>query len=257
MFSRHRNLRLKDDSTYEFAAKETLVPFIIDEVADIAREYVIVFPNNDSLQPCALVGVEAGANAYVDSHGRWQARYVPGHIRRQPFFLGKLPKEPSGPIDGAPGQHVMLFDQTSPQLSEQEGELIFNEAGELRPAAQRRATLLERIQKRLPATQRIVQLLNEHDLLTPQKVTFELQGEKARVISGVCFINAQRLKSLSQQVVFDLFQAGAFTLIYAHGLSLVNLRAGPLAKFGIKPFDKQSTAIEEFLSSDLIRLQGL
>src|SRR5690554_6444234 len=93
MFSRHRDLRLKDDSSYAFATKDTLIPFIIDEVADIAREHVIVFPDNGSQLPSVLVGVEPEVNAYVGANGMWRAQYVPGHVRRHPFFLGKAPAE--------------------------------------------------------------------------------------------------------------------------------------------------------------------
>lgn len=255
IFSRHRNLRLIDAPDFRFAAKETLIPFIIDEVADIAREYPIVFPDNGSQLPCALVGVEREANAYVSADGQWRARYVPGHVRRHPFFLGKVPDTAENPQPANATEYVVLIDQTSPLLSETEGERIYTESGELQPVAERRTKLLKRIQQRMPVTRNLVQLLESYGLLKGHEITFSKAGEPKRVVRGVRFVDGERLKSLPADAVYDLFTKGAFPLIYAHGISLANLRWGPLAGFGIKPFEEEAQ-IEDMLNSDLIRFDS-
>lgn len=118
--AQHSGLKILETNDYSYARGEVLALIVFDEMADIAREYPIVFPDNHSGLPSALLGLEDGQNAYVDDQGGWQGIYIPAHIRRYPFMLGKAdqPGEPS--VEGK-DRYVILFDPDAPQLQDANG----------------------------------------------------------------------------------------------------------------------------------------
>lgn len=67
----HAKLRYTPPKSYGFVSEEIISPVFASELAAVAREYPIVFPEKAEL-PCAMLGVEEGANAYVGQDGSWQ-----------------------------------------------------------------------------------------------------------------------------------------------------------------------------------------
>lgn len=72
----HRALRLSPDQPYHFAAGLMVSPIMAAEIAQVAREYPIVFSRSASGLPMALLGVRPDVNAYVTPDGKWNARYI-------------------------------------------------------------------------------------------------------------------------------------------------------------------------------------
>jgi hypothetical protein len=223
-FAAHRDLRILETNDYSFARAETLAPIAYDEMPEIAREYPIVFPNNGSDLPCALLGLEAGHNAYVDAGGRWQAAYVPAHIRRYPFMFGKT-NDPTAD----PGNFVILFDPEAPHFKDANGHPVFDMSGKLSGHMQRRIALLEQIQNKVEATRIMVRAFDEAGILVERVIRIKTGNKPEHRIQGLRVVDEDALKQLSGDLLVDLSRKGTLALAYAQLLSWSNFRQGPLA----------------------------
>ena len=221
-FSEHGRLHVLETNDYSHVRGELLVPIVFDEMADIAREYPIVFPDNESDMPYALMGLEAGQNAYVGADGRWAASYVPLAIRQYPFGL----RRQNAP-EGEPDRFAVMFDPKSPHLSTTHGHPLFEPDGRLSEHMQQRVKLLERLQQRAPATRRSVQALRAAGVLVDRAVAIRVRGEMHQ-ISGMQVIDEGGLNELDDTAFNALRKEGALPLAYAHLLSWANFRQGPI-----------------------------
>src|SRR5690606_27784606 len=118
-FAEHRDLKVLETNDYSYAYGEVLAPIVLDELADIAREYPIVFPDNGSGLPAALLGLEVGKNAYLTDDGHWQATYIPSHIRRYPFAFTKAPG------DAEINRFIIVFEANAPHFRDSNGHSVF------------------------------------------------------------------------------------------------------------------------------------
>jgi hypothetical protein len=87
----HKGLRLQPNADARFAVKNQAVPLLAAEFPEACLEYPIVFAKGQDGQwlALALTGLQAGANAFVNAQGQWNARYVPASVRRYPFILAE------------------------------------------------------------------------------------------------------------------------------------------------------------------------
>lgn len=220
-FAEHGHLHVLETNDYSYARGELLVPIVFDEMADVAREYPIVFPDNNTDMPYALMGLEAGQNAYVGADGRWAASYIPMAVRQYPFGL----QRPNTP--GADDRFMVMFDPNAPQLHSTNGHAIFRADGQLSEHMLERVKLLERLQKRAAATRHSVQALRAAGVLIERVVNIRAGGE-VRKISGMQVIDEATLNQLGDEAFNLLRRQGALPLAYAHLLSWANFRQGPI-----------------------------
>jgi hypothetical protein len=223
-FAAHRDLRVLETNDHSFARAETLAPIVYDEMADIAREYPIVFPDNGTDLPCALLGLEAGHNAYVDAGGNWQATYVPLHIRRYPFMFGRT-NDPNADAN----RFVILFDPEAPHFRSASGHPVFDTSGQLSEHMRRRVALLEQIQNKVEATRAMVRAIGEAGLLAEKIIRIKTGNEPEHRIQGLRVVDEDVLRRLPGDRLADLAGKGALALVYAQLLSWANFRQGPLA----------------------------
>lgn len=221
-FADHSNLRVAELSDYGFARANTLVPIVYDEMADIAREYPIIFPSNDSALPCALLGLETGENAYVADDGRWLATYIPAHVRRYPFTFA------SAESQGDKDRFVVFFDPDAQHFKDPNGHHVFTSDGKPTPHMENRFALLQQIQKVIPRTIELVKALDDAGILVERTVTIR-KADHTNQITGFRMVDENVLNSLPDDAFLDLRRAEALPLIYAHLLSWANLRQGPIA----------------------------
>lgn len=221
-FADHSGLRVFESNDYSFARNETLVPIVYDEMAEIAREYPIIFPQNNSGLPCALLGLEPGTNTYVGEGGRWLASYIPAHIRRYPFMLVSKDSQ------GEDGQFVVAFDPEAEHFKDPNGHAVFTSDGKPTEHMERRFALLQQIQKAIPLTRKLVEVLDDAGILVERTVTLK-KTDKANQITGFRVIDEKALNALSDEDFLSLRSKGALPLIYSHLLSWANFRQGPIA----------------------------
>ncbi|CAH1660778.1 SapC protein [Hyphomicrobiales bacterium] len=222
-FAQHRDLRVFESNDYSHAKAETLAPFVFDEMSDIAREYPIIFPDNKSDLPSALLGVEPGKNAYVADDGRWLATYIPAHVRRYPFVFGSV-EQP----EGEQKRMLVFFDPDAPHLKNPSGHPVFTTDGQLTPHMQRRMQLLEHIQKKIAATRAIVLAISERGLFAERSIVIRKPDGTGHQIQGLRVVDEKKLNQLPDADFNALRKSGALPLIYAHLLSWANFRQGPI-----------------------------
>lgn len=237
--SKHKDLRFTESAGYSYAATEALIPLVLHEIPEAAREFPIIFPNNGQDMPCALVGLEPGQNAYVGEDGRWLGTYVPAHLRRYPFRFGSV----AGRAD-----LLLAFDPDAPHFSGDEGQPVFSIDGKVSPAVERRVNLLKRVQAEAATTRELVQQLRAAGVLADRTITIRRQGEPEQRISGLQGVDDQKLAALSD-VDFTNLRRGALPLAYAQLLSWPNLWRGPLVKMypdlGRETERSQSLSLEQ------------
>jgi len=221
-FADHRNLRVFESNNYGYAKAETLAPIVYDEMADIAREYPIIFPSNDSGLPCAMLGLEPGKNAYVADDGRWLATYIPAYVRRYPFMLASM----EGQDDK--DRFVVVFDPDAEHFKDPHGHQVFTPDGKPTQHMENRFALLQQMQKRTPRTIELVKMLDNAGVLVERTVTIK-KADQASQITGFRVIDETILNALPDATFLALRRTGALSLVYAHLLSWANLRQGPIA----------------------------
>jgi hypothetical protein len=221
---RHRDLRLSSGASYQFAASLMICPVVSGEIRQIAREYVIVFPQDLPL-PHALTGIDAGTNAFVDPEtGRWRGRYVPAHIRRYPFMAAKtVTGDPSGKQ-----AYTVLIDETAPHLGLVKGQPLFTEDGRPSQTLETVQKVLTTMQQDATMTGQMVADLDRQGLLKETKIRVQVKGKDAAGLTGFRVLDADKLMNLPPENLFRLQKSGALLLAYAHLISLTNLKDGML-----------------------------
>jgi hypothetical protein len=222
-FDEHRDMRVADSEDYSFARTETLAPIMFSELGDIAREYPIIFPNNASGLPCALLGLELGQNAYVSAEGRWLGTYIPAHIRRYPFMLAR-----TGSRIGEKDGFVVVFDPDAPNFQDPDGYLVFNPDGTPTEPMKRRLVLLQEMQRHTSQTMKMVRIMEDLGILVERQVTIR-KANSTNQIHGLRVVDEATLNGLSDDDFLRLRRAGVLPLVYAHLLSWANFRQGPIA----------------------------
>lgn len=221
-FSDHRNLRVFESNDYSFAKAETMVPIVYDEMSEIAREYPIIFPSNNSGLPCALLGLETGKNAYVADDGRWLATYIPAHVRRYPFTFANTENQ------GENDRFVVFFDPDAKHFMDPNGHQVFTSDGKPTQHMENRFALLQQMQKAIPRTIELVKALDAAGILVERTVTIKTASQTSQ-ITGFRVIDEKVLNLLPDATFLALRNSGALPLVYAHLLSWANFRLGPIA----------------------------
>lgn len=217
----HLDLKLSLVTTHAFAKEEMHVPIMYSEMAEIAREYPLLFLKDNPL-PVALLGVERDVNAYVDENGNWLASYIPSAIQVYPFQLA--------PVKDKPNEMAVLFDAEAEQLSTTVGMPLFDKDGKAQKVLNVRVDVLRKMKEQEAITIRMVQSLRDAGLLVERAIRIRPTDSDDRKLTGVEFVNEQALNQMPHDAFAKLRDAGVLPLIYAHLLSVANLRQGIIAR---------------------------
>ena len=221
---KHRGLRLNEVQPYHFARTLMLCPVVSGEIRELAREYVIVFGKEGGV-PQALLGTEEGVNAYVAESGHWLARYVPAHVRRHPFYAATTSSDASGPQT-----FTIAIDESAPHLGSGAGEPLFTAEGAPTPVLEKVKAVLASLHKDFEASRRMVAQLEEAGLLVDRNVHVRSRQGAERNLAGLRLVDGEKLAKLEAESLARLHRSGALMLVYAHLMSLTNLRDGVLVK---------------------------
>src|SRR5919206_2398311 len=115
---RHAGKRLAQATKFDFAKATNSIPLNGIEFLLAVKNYPIVFTATDPALPVAVVGLRDRENLYVRADGSWESgAYIPAYVRRYPFIFLE---------DRERGQFVLCIDENSENLSDSEGELLFD-----------------------------------------------------------------------------------------------------------------------------------
>jgi len=215
--SRHRHLRLRRTQDYRFVGDENQVPILFSEIVEAAKAFAVVFPTASPTRPVALLGLAGEGNRFVDACNRWTVPWVPAYIRRYPFALAR--------IDGNDDERrVVAVDRAAAQLSEHEGEPLFNADGRPDAALETAVSFLSRFQREADAVPEYFAPLVEHDVLVERTLDIRRAGKVEHRIGGVRVVDRTRLAGLDDATLAAWARSGLLAAVHAHLASLTNLR---------------------------------
>lgn len=218
--AKHKALRIVPHDGYAFARETLTLPVVFSEMADIAREYPLLFQKNTD-SPVALMGAEAGVNAYFTSDGQWQATYKPARIAAYPFALMPVPDKPA--------EMALVVDTVAEQISHTLGFPLFDAGGKPTPDLQARLDVLKKMKEQEATTARMVRQIREAGLLVERSIRVSQTDNDDRQITGLEFVDEKALNGMAHEDFAKLRDGGVLPLIYAHLLSMSNLRHGVIA----------------------------
>lgn len=211
---RHAGKKIRDISSFEFAAKFHIAYVTMHEFARVAATYPVVFvedKNKDTFRPVALLGLQEGENLFVGPGGKWEASYVPAIVRRHPFMLAD---------SGVEGQFTICVDEGSELLSDTEGSAMFDEQGQPTQVIENVKRYLSELQQMDALTHAFTKTMTELNMLTPLSLRVRESADRVKNIAGCWVINEERLNGLSNERFQDLRAQHYLPAIYAQLISL-------------------------------------
>lgn len=193
------------------------------EFIDLAREYPVVFVRASDgsatggaleVAPMAVLGLQRGENLFLKADGGWTADYVPASLRAYPFVLVRTDDTNS----------VVCFDKAWTGFSEQEGERLFDDAGEATEFMKGVQTYLEQIDAEMQRTRGFCQRLVELGLLQDMRFDAQLPDGESLVVDGFLAIDEKKLAELPDATIGELHRSGILALVHAQLASMGVMR---------------------------------
>lgn len=213
---RHGEKRWTRFTSYSFAARSALAQLVAAEVSRAAASLPLAFIQQaDTYAPVAVLGLEPGANLFVQDDGRWVGSYVPAAFRGYPFSLAQMEGD----------KLVLCIDEESGLLKDgPEGERLFGDQGEPSDSLARVFEFLQEIERNKAPTHAACAALASHDLLQPWPIKAKTAAGE-RQVEGLFKVDEPRLAKLSDDAFLSLRKSGALPMAYCQLLSMHHLPA--------------------------------
>lgn len=232
----HRDLSVRQITSFSFAAETNSVPLVDVEFAKAAAELPIVFARSATGLAClALLGAERDRNALVDAEGRWTGRYVPAFFRRYPFVFSVQ--------DGSPEMTLCIDEGFAGLNSDGLGERMFDAEGTETVYTRTVLRFAEEYQASFNRTQEFCTRIDALGLLEEARVDYTLADGTQGGLTGFLRVSVERLRALADADVLALFRSGDLDLIQIHLMSLQQIeplvaRIGSGSASGTQPAAK-------------------
>ncbi|GGA81529.1 peptidase [Neiella marina] len=219
----HQDIRVITDRGADYGENIHLVPVVADELRQLVLEYPVCLlkdPNTGQFGMHALLGFEPGNNLFLQAE-RWQANYIPLHIRRQPFMVAV--NGPTG-TPATPENTVVTIDMNHPRVTQTGGESLFSAEGEPSEYTRQISSLLAGLIPAVIRTERFVEALVQHQLIEAVQFTVNLADGSKQSFGGLYTINEEALAQLSEQQVMEFHQQGYFQACHLLLASIGNIQ---------------------------------
>jgi len=217
----HKDLRIITTRSARFGDNIASTSVVPSEFRRVQAEYPIVFREDASeghFEPVAMLGLERGENLFLEDD-RWNARYVPLTIQRQPFLIGFQQQTEGGvPVKEA----VIYIDVDSPRISESEGEAVFLEHGGVSPYLEHVTSVLKAINEGHQYNKGFSDALVQYELLEPFALEVELNNGSKFKLLGFHTIHEEKLNALDGDALASLHSKGYLEHIYMTMASIAN-----------------------------------
>ena len=206
----HGDMCIEPLDDYSFTKGTNTVYVFGMEFIRACKEYPIVFANYEgNLFPVALLGLVPGQNVFLDQNNVWNARYIPGYVRRYPFIL----------VDTGEGQHAICIDNKYAGLNKEgKGQRLYGENDD-GPVIEEAKDFLVKFQSHIKRTEIFCKRLRELDLLVPMETVVTEEGRELSM-EGLEIVDRQRVLELDDKVIIELMRNNEMELIYQHLTSL-------------------------------------
>lgn len=214
---RHQAFRFSELSHFNFAKPLSSVPISLSEMQQAANLYPIILPKDSSPVPSVLLSIKKGTHPYIDDQGKWKVPYIPLCLRLYPFILAKIENKENGQ-----GRYIFCLDREAEHFSEENGEPLFTESGELRGFVKHTFDTLKLYQQELAAVQSVFAELHEKGIITDKTFEFQAGGQK-KSLDGFRGVDMKKLVTLDDNSLAAMVKTGIMPLIYCHLQSIRHL----------------------------------
>jgi len=214
---KHAGKGLKQPVNYRFAATSHAVILHAEEFRLAAAHYPIVFADDESALPLAVMGYASGRNLFVNGNGEWEpGAYIPAYVRRYPFASGR----------GANDDELVLYVDTASDLivdvASVPGAEPFLVDGQATERTKKALEFCVAFQGQVPITSAFVDELKGRDMLERRDVKLDLSEGQQRQLSGLRIIKEDAFKALPDDVYLQWRRRGWIGLVHWHWMSLDN-----------------------------------
>lgn len=218
----HANLRYSAIPTWAFARDLATTPLAADEIERTAAHYPTVFSAEGEPALLAVLGLN-GKNVYLDGNNHWTVDYIPASIRRYPFVLAQGEKNEEGAA-----QYFLAIDRSAPHFQNDEGDPLITDNGDLCDPAANALGFLKVLREGFLKTEVVLKAFDAQGILVAKTLTIQ-DGETTRMIGGFRVVDAEKLKTLPDDILAQWVRNGFLALIHAHWSSLRHLNAVAIA----------------------------
>jgi hypothetical protein len=217
--TQHGTMKVHPVEKVSLIGESHAIPATVDEFALLQRHFPIVFSVGENPVPLALMGLSEGTNVFFDGEGKLRESnvYIPAYIRRYPFLLARLRPDSD--------ELSLCYDPTSGGVGDfADGEPLFD--GD-QPSSATKAILqfCEQFETAGQRTGAFVDELKKSGLLMDGEVAIQPEGaEQPFVYRGFQMVDEEKLRDLRGDELRKMNQNGMLPLIYAHLMSLPQLR---------------------------------
>jgi hypothetical protein len=202
----HRVL-MPSGTTPSFCRTINALAVSVGEFVAAARDYPIVFATADagkSFAPVILLGLEAGANLFLDDAGEWdRSAYFPAYVRRFPFCLSR--------------ERVVCIVKSYIDAG---GMPLYDARGNATPRWQAAEALLAGFDADLERSAQMCTALAKLELF--ESFTVQVKDAPEIQLSGMVRVAEPKLRALAPARLKALVDKGFMGLVYAHLHSLEN-----------------------------------
>lgn len=216
---RHLGMGLRGRGQFAHIRNANAIPLGTSEFAVAAAHFPIVFaPAAKGAIPIAVTGVMEGQNLFVDQSGHWDsAAYLPGYLRRYPFWM-------TVEDDGQSGS--LWFDSQTPDIAplkdDSQARPLFNFQGEANDALLEIMQFCRLCLQDEYATAQFVAALEKENLLVQRQASMSFATGGTYELTGFRAVDEQAYLQLPDATLASWVRNGWAALIAVHLWSMAN-----------------------------------
>jgi hypothetical protein len=209
----HKDLKINGERSAEMGDNVWYAQTFPMEFRSAQANYPIFFQkdaNTGQFMPVTLFGFHNDDNLFLKD-GKWDAPYIPMAVQRMPFYIGYQNVVNNGVTEQ---QRVITLDLDSPKVNKETGIDLFLEYGGNSDYLEYMANILETLHVGLEQNNDFIEALVTCDLLESVTVDIELNDGSKNQLIGFYTINEDNLKTLPENKLVRLHNAGFLQAIY-------------------------------------------
>ncbi|WP_049629453.1 SapC family protein [Cellvibrio sp. pealriver] len=203
----HAQLKVITGRGAEYGENINNIPVLIHELKNLAHEYPLCFmkdPDTGQFNLYSLLGFAPEENLYLDKN-IWDANYIPLHIQRQPFIVGRHhTTENAEKPSKARNDGFISINTQSKRISHTQGEPLFNSDGTPTAYLNSINELLSQLTPSEILTKAFITQLLNHQLLEAARINIAFNDGSIFSYEGIYTVNTDRLNSLSEKEINQL-----------------------------------------------------
>ncbi len=206
---RHAQASIRTKADFSFAKTTNSLPINAIEFIEAVKNYPIVFTNDESPLPIAIIGLEQ-QNYFVKPDNSWQdGAYIPAYVRQYPFIFFEHSAEEK--------KLYLCVDEGAPQFSATQidnASQLYTKDGKPTPFTNNALKFCSDFYQHHIITRNFCADLKEHKLLKPYQSEITLSSGKKTKLSGFQMIDEKAVNSLSNEIYLSFRKKGWIPFIY-------------------------------------------